>query len=110
MIIRNASKNSILADCVCVADNPVLRMVGLLDRAFMNECEALVIRPCMSIHTFFMQFDIDVVFVGYNNKVIAVYRDVKPFRILPMHLSQYVIEFKAGCGHVEKDDIIVIDE
>jgi uncharacterized protein len=43
---------------------------------------ALVIEPCSSIHTFFMRFPIDVVFIDRDSRVLKVAECVKPWRVL----------------------------
>lgn len=114
MNLYNSTKNRIIADNVEVADNFVKRTFGLIPRKSIAEGEALVIKPCSSIHTFFMKFPIDVLFVDKNNKIVALYENVKKNRILPIHLSSmYVVELKAGqisSKTIEKCDIIQIDE
>ena len=108
-MLKNKTKNIVLAENVEFADNPILRTIGLLNRSSMLRSEALVIVPSFSIHTFFMKFDIDVAFVDINKKVVAIYKNIKPYRILPFHItSHYVIEMKTGCLNVEKGDMIEI--
>lgn len=97
MKVYNSSKNIIIADDVKVAKNLFTRSVGLLSRSYISSDEGLVIKPCCSIHTFFMKFTIDVLFVNKKNEIIAVYQSVVPNRILPIHLtSSYVIELSTG--------------
>lgn len=97
MNIYNSKQNKLIADKVKVADNFFTRSVGLLSSNSISSGEALVIKPCCSIHTFFMKFSIDVIFVNKKNEVVATYENVKPFRILPIHLtSNYVVELRAG--------------
>lgn len=110
MKIYNSTQNSIISEDVNVADNFISRSVGLLSKKSLNEGESLVIKPCCSIHTFFMRFEIDVLFIGKNGQIIAMYENVKPWRILPIHLSsKYVVEIKAGTiskKNISKSDII----
>jgi len=112
MNIYNSSQNNLIADSVKVAENFFTRSIGLLSRKSISNNEALIIKPCGSIHTFFMRFDIDVLFVNKKNEIIALYENVKPFRILPIHLtSSYVIELAAGSisdKNISKGDLISI--
>jgi len=97
MKIYNSTQNNLIADDVKVAQSFVTRSVGLLSKKSISEGEALIIKPCCSIHTFFMKFAIDVLFLNKKNKVVALYENVSPWRILPIHLnSKYVIELLAG--------------
>lgn len=110
MKVYNSSKNNLVADKVFVADNFVTRTIGLISKKEILEGEGMVIKPCCSIHTFFMRFDIDVLFVNKKNEVVAVYENVKPNRVLPIHFnSEYVIELPAGgvsSKNIQKGDLL----
>ena len=56
-------------------------MVGLLGRSSLKPGEALVIEPCNSVHTAFMRFTIDVVYVDKAGRVVKVSPNMRPFRI-----------------------------
>lgn len=114
MKLYNSTQNSEICHDIKVAENFFSRTVGLLSKKSLNEGEGLVIKPCCSIHTFFMRFAIDVLFVNKNNEIIAIYENVKPWRILPIHpTSYYVVELPARTiskKNIKKSDIIQIDE
>jgi len=96
-MINNKTKNVVLAKNVVVADSPLKRMVGLLGRESLDAQEALIIKPCNSIHTFFMRFPIDIIFLSKNNEVVKVIADIPPFRLSPICFkSAFVIELPAG--------------
>lgn len=113
MKVYNSTQNNLIADDVKVADNFVTRTFGLIPKNSLNEGEGLLIKPCCSIHTFFMKFAIDVLFVNKKNEVVALYENVKPWRTLPIHLSShYVIELPADtitAKNITKHDIISIE-
>lgn len=113
MKVYNSTQNNIISDNAKVADNFFLRSIGLLSKKSLPEGEALIIKPCCSIHTFFMKFEIDVLFINKKNEVIALYESVKPWRILPIHpTSSYVIEISARSiinKNIAKHDIISIE-
>ena len=95
--ILNKSKNTILAGKAELAENIGARMKGLLGRRSLGQGEALVIRPCASIHTFGMRFTIDAVFFDKDNKAIAALHDLKPFRISGLYpKAKGVVEVPAG--------------
>ena len=58
----------------------------------------LVIDPCSSIHTFWMRFPIDVLYVDKNGTVLRADRAMKPWRIGPLFVrhGRLVIELPAG--------------
>ena len=109
MNIYNSSQNNLIAADVRVARNFFSRSIGLISKKILSDNEALIIKPCCSIHTLFMKFDIDVLFVNNKNEIIALYERVKPWRILPIHWnSSYVIELAPGSisnKNIKKDDL-----
>lgn len=97
MEIINKTKNTVLAHDALVADNPFNRLKGLLGKKEFNKGSALIIRPCNSIHTFFMRFAIDVAFLDSNNKVVKAISNIMPFRISGIYLRAHsAVELPAG--------------
>lgn len=73
------------------------RIRGLLARKEFGKGEALIIKPCNSIHTFFMRFSIDVLFVDKNNAVIEAISNLRPFRVTRTYFNVvYVVELPEG--------------
>ena len=64
-----------------VARSFLQRARGLLGRAPLAADEALLIRPCSSIHTFGMRFALDLVFLDARGRVVKRARGVPPGRI-----------------------------
>jgi len=64
-----------------VADTPTTRMVGLLGRSGLDAGHALVLEPCDMVHTWFMRFPIDVLFLDKDGTVLHAYDDLRPFRL-----------------------------
>jgi uncharacterized protein len=94
---RNRTRETMLADEVEVADPSWRRMKGLLGRRSLETGRALWIRPCRSIHTFFMRFPIDAVFVSDDLRVVRTYRSLRPFRVTPpLFRADSVLELPAG--------------
>jgi len=72
-------------------------MKGLLGRDGMEAGEGLYIRPCSSIHSFFMKFLFDAAFVDGDGKVLHVIRAMKPWRISRIVVGAVgVVELPAG--------------
>ncbi len=93
----NRSQNSIITDQLQTAKTFVARLVGLLGRQSLNGSEMLWIHECNSIHTFFMKFSIDCVFLDKQLVVCGINENVKPYRIiLPRFKARSVIEMRAG--------------
>ena len=73
------------------------RMRGLLGRAELEEGTLMLLDPCSSVHTFGMQFAIDVVFLDKNRCVQKVSRNVRPGRIAFGGVrAKAVLEAQAG--------------
>ena len=81
MRITNQTKGTELASDARVARSLWSRIVGLLGKACLPAGEALVIDPCSSVHTAFMRFAIDVVYLDPARRVIKGVPHLKPFRM-----------------------------
>ena len=71
------------------------RFWGLMGRRTLGEEEGLLIEPCSSIHTMFMRFAIDVIFLDKEHRVVKV-ATVPPFRAALGRGSHAVLEVPAG--------------
>ena len=91
MKIINQTKGSILADKATLAANFYQRAIGLLGPDHLAAGEALIIKPCNSVHTFFMRFPIDVIFVDKQYQVVQTISGLKPFRISSIHWSSALV-------------------
>lgn len=97
MKVINLNQGTTLATNAVVADDILRRFQGLLGRKRLEKGEALIIKPCNSIHMFFMRFAIDAVFVDKNNKVAGLVKNLKPFRLSPVFFkARFVVELPAG--------------
>ncbi|HKC60369.1 MAG TPA: DUF192 domain-containing protein [Myxococcales bacterium] len=93
----NRTRGAILADRVERAERVLDRMRGLLGRAALGDGEALAIAPCGSIHTFFMKFEIDAVFLDRRGRVVRALPGLRPWRATRFHLrAEQVVELPAG--------------
>ena len=109
---RIASTGATLAAEVELADTYETRSRGLLGRDSMRPGTALWIVPCPMIHTLFMRFSIDVVFLDKKNTVVRVIENLKPWRLSPwVFRARSVLELPAGTlkGSVSAGDGILID-
>ncbi len=97
MVIINETKNTVLVKEAKFAKNFFERMLGLIPRKEISEEQALVFENCKQIHTFFMKFSIDVIYLNRDSKVIKLEESISPFRICRwVKDSKYIIEAKAG--------------
>jgi uncharacterized membrane protein (UPF0127 family) len=87
---------SALCDRCFVADTPLTRMRGLLGRPPLQPGEGLLLRPASAIHTWFMRFPIDALFLNRDLVVTAVAEDIRPWRMLARRRSRSVLELASG--------------
>jgi uncharacterized membrane protein (UPF0127 family) len=90
-------KAELLIENLETAQSFLSRAKGLLGRKEMSAQQALWIKPCNNIHTFFMSFAIDCVFLDKEMKIRNIVPDVTPYKLIgPFWKSSSVIEFKSG--------------
>jgi uncharacterized membrane protein (UPF0127 family) len=95
--IDNLTRGQNLVSDGRMADNMWTRMKGLIGSQPLQPGEGLVILPCNSIHTHFMGFSIDVLYVNKSHEVVAEDRAMPPWRFGRIHRSaRYVIELPPG--------------
>ncbi len=94
---HNITRNTLVADKLDHVTSLWDRMKGLLGRDALYPQHGLWIDPCNSIHTFFMRFPIDVVFVSREGKVVKTFENFSPFRISPwIRKARSVLELPIG--------------
>jgi len=80
-----------------VADGFVSRFLGLMGRRAPAEHEGLLLVPGGSIHTFFMRFPLDVVYLGPDGTALRVAGGVRPWRLSRAPRgTRFVLELAAG--------------
>jgi uncharacterized protein len=94
--ILNVTRQTELASCAEVADHGAARNKGLLGRTSLAPGSGLWIVPCESVHTFFMKFPIDLVYIDRNKKVKKVRNNVGPWRLSACLSAHSIIELPAG--------------
>lgn len=99
MLVRNLSRNQVLGNRVKRADQFGTRLLGLMFRTDLGEGEGLWIEPCRSIHTHFMRFPIDVLFLDREWRVVHVISTMRPWRFSPfVREAELVLELAAGAA------------
>ena len=86
----------VICDRCVVAASPLTRMKGLLGRSELRPGEGLLLRPASAIHTFFMRFPIDAVFLDRDGRVVGIADDVAPWRTAGRKGAKAVLELPAG--------------
>jgi uncharacterized membrane protein (UPF0127 family)/CheY-like chemotaxis protein len=95
-LILNLTRDATLCERVVVADRPLRRMRGLLGRRALPSGEGLLLRPAPAIHTAFMRFEIDAVFLDSDLRVVRVVEGLRPWRAAGKRGAGAVLELPAG--------------
>ena len=85
----------VCASC-SVADTAWARLRGLMGRRGLEPGEGLLLRPSGSVHTCFMRFAIDIVFLDRELCVLGVSPAVRPWRLRVQRGARVVLELPAG--------------
>lgn len=96
MQLINERTRKPIATSVEVADSRRTRRRGLLGRDSLPENGALMLIPCAAVHTAFMRFPIDLVFLDRNACVVHLVPALAPWRIALSWRARSVIELPAG--------------
>jgi uncharacterized protein len=86
----------VVCEHLLVATRPSTRMRGLLGRSELPAGEGILLRPAGSVHTFFMRFPIDVVFLDEALTVVGVEPELKAWRVAGRRGARQVVELAAG--------------
>ena len=96
-VVLNRTRGATIASNVRLADTPRARRIGLLERDKLAPGEGLWIYPTQAIHTFGMQFPIDVAFLDRRLRVKRMYHNLAPYRLTSLVLSaKSVLELPSG--------------
>jgi uncharacterized protein len=79
-----------------VARSFLARLCGLLALPRLREGQALVLAPCNSVHTLFMRYAIDVVFVDKQGRVMKLVEQLQPWRAAGCWRAHAAVELVAG--------------
>ncbi len=93
----NLTRGVSLTETGRVADTFMTRLIGLMGAKGLGPGDGLWIRPCNSIHSFWMKFDFDAVFLDKNLRVVHLMSAMKPGGISKMVWeAKSVLELPAG--------------
>jgi uncharacterized protein len=96
-MLLNISNGQVLAKRVHEAYHFWSRLKGLMFTKSFPKGDALHLQPCQSIHTFFMQYNIDVLYLDKNFEIIAIEEEVKPKKVgKHMKKAYSVVELPSG--------------
>ncbi len=110
--ITNQTRDTELASAADLANTSATRRTGLLKRESLEPGEGLLIVPCESVHTFFMKFPIDLVYLDKKRKVLKVRHAVPAWRMSACLRAHSVLELPAGTARKTSTvpgDVLAVD-
>jgi uncharacterized membrane protein (UPF0127 family) len=111
--VRNLTRNTVLADHADVADTSAKRRTGLLKHTGLAAGDGLWIAPCEGVHSFFMKFTIDVLYLDRKHRVRKLRPNMAPWRISVCLPADSVLELPAGsiaATRTERGDQLEIEK
>jgi len=106
--IVNQRTGRVIASAVELALTSETRRKGLLGRDSLDPSVAMIIAPCSAVHTFFMRFPIDVVFIDRQGRVLKISPDVQPWRMSAAFKAHAVVELNGGSAR--RGDVQIGDQ
>lgn len=94
--IRCGATDSLLLPHVRRTETTLERARGLLGTPVLEAGTGLLILPCNSVHTWFMKYSIDVVFLDKKSRIIKIVNNLKPYRYTGAFRAHGVLELGAG--------------
>ena len=93
----NTTRGTLVGESIRVAETGLTRIVGLLGERELPPGDGLLIVPSQGVHTLGMRFAIDVAFLDGQWNVIAIKRDLRPFRMTRLFWkAAAVLELRSG--------------
>ena len=96
MRVVNVRTGKALGDTIASAGDSRARRTGLLKHTALADGEGLWIAPCEAVHTFGMNFAIDVLFLSRKNRVLKIKNNMTRRRIALCLRAHSVLELPAG--------------
>lgn len=94
--LRNLRNGRVVAESLLTAFDSSSRRRGLLGRSSLPPGTAMIIAPSNAVHTFFMQFPIDIAFIAKDGRVLKVRSAVPARRMVASLRAHAVLEMSAG--------------
>jgi len=96
-VLLHNEKKTVVGENIFLANSFITRFMGLMFKKEIRNYTGYLISPCNSIHTFFMKFNIDVLFITKDKKIIKIIRNLKPWRLTFIYFKSYeVLEMPSG--------------
>jgi uncharacterized protein len=94
--VRNVTRGTSIGDSIDSAESSAQRRTGLLKHDKLDQGTGLWIVPCEAVHTFFMKFAIDLIYLDRKRRVRGIVRNVRPWRLSMCLPAHSVLELPPG--------------
>jgi hypothetical protein len=94
--VQNVTRGTYIGDAIETAESSAARRTGLLKHHKLDDGAGLWIVPCEAVHTFFMKFAIDLIYIDRQHRVKATVRAVRPWRFSACLPAHSVLELPVG--------------
>lgn len=112
--VLSQTRGNIVCERTEVAGNPFTRMRGLLGRAGLDQGSGMLFRGESSIHSAFMRFEFDAIFMDRDMRVVKLAERIKPWRALGAKGAGNILELAGGeisrLGIAVGDQLALSDE
>jgi hypothetical protein len=103
--VTNLTRHTALATYMEVANSSAKRSKGLLGREGLAHGEGLWIMPCEAVHTFWMQFPIDLVYLDRKRRIRKLVSNLPAWRLSACLRAHSVLELPAGTIRATRTEI-----
>jgi len=110
--VRNITRGTSIGDDIDTAETSAQRRTGLLKHRKLDDGAGLWIIPCEAVHTFFMKFPIDLIYLDREHRVRATVRELVPWRFSMCLPAHSILELPAGTidrTNTRKGDQLVME-
>jgi uncharacterized protein len=95
-LVLVGQRGQLVCDVCHLANRTHTRMRGVIGWRHLRRGEGILLRPTFSIHTAFVRFPIDAVFLDRDLKVLSTAENMKPWRLAGYWGANSVLELPAG--------------
>ena len=95
LVVVGGHERLVCERCI-ISDTPLARLKGLLGKSELAPGEGVLLYPTSAVHTWFMRFPIDAVFLDRDLRVLRVTSELKPWRAAAGRRAKAVLELPAG--------------
>ena len=105
--VKNLTRGTSIGEGIDSAESSAERRTGLLKHKKLDDGAGLWIVPCEAVHTFFMKFPIDLIYLDRRHRVRGIVRELRPWRLSMCLPAHSVLELPTGTidrTNTQKDD------